>query len=339
MVCEFFIKMKKSTIFYRFLAVFGLFLTNFGYAQQIRVHDPVAIKEGNTYYIYCTGRGISTFSSPDLKNWEQGPQVFEQKPVWTDSVVTDFKNHIWAPDISLHNGVYYLYYSISAFGKNTSAIGVATNTVLDPKDENYNWKDQGIVIESIPNRDLWNAIDPNLIIDENDTPWLSFGSFWDGLKLVKLNKNLTEIAQPQEWHTIARRERNFELADSDPGNAALEAPFIFKKNDYYYLFLSWDLCCRGENSTYKVVVGRSKDVTGPYVDKSGKELNNGGGTLLVEGNSNWYGAGHNSTYTFDGKDYIIFHAYDAHDNGAPKLKISELEWNDGWPKLKSNVLD
>lgn len=152
---------------------------------------------------------------------------------------------------------------------------MATNTVLDPKDEKYNWKDQGIVIESIPNRDLWNAIDPNLIIDENDTPWLAFGSFWDGLKLVKLNKNLTEIAQPQKWHTIARRERNFELADSDPGNAALEAPFIFKKNDYYYLFLSWDLCCRGENSTYKVVVGRSKDVTVPYVDKSGKELNNG----------------------------------------------------------------
>ena len=332
--------MKKSTISYRFLAVFGLFLANFSFAQQIRMHDPVAIKEGDTYYIYCTGRGISTFSSPDLKNWEQGPPVFEQKPVWADSVVTDFKNHIWAPDISFHHGKYYLYYSVSAFGKNTSAIGVTTNTVLDPKDENYNWKDQGIVIESVPNRDLWNAIDPNLIIDENDTPWLAFGSFWDGLKLVKLNKNLTEIAQPQEWHTIARRERNFELADSDPGNAALEAPFIFKKNDYYYLFLSWDLCCRGENSTYKVVVGRSKNVTGPYVDKTGKEINNGGGTLLVEGNADWYGAGHNSTYTFDGTDYIIFHAYDASDNGAPKLKISELEWDsENWPKLKTNVLE
>src|SRR5690606_21510965 len=178
-------------------------------------------------------------------------------------------------------------------------IGVATNTTLDPKDKNYKWVDQGIVIQSLPNRDMWNAIDPNLVFDENNTPWLSFGSFWEGLKLVKLNRDLKSIAQPQEWYTIAKRKRTFELADSDPGDGALEAPFIFKKNGYYYQFLSWDLCCRGEKSTYKVVVGRSKNVTGPYVDKEGKLLTNGGGTLLIEGNENWFGAGHNSTYTFN----------------------------------------
>lgn len=326
--------MKTLVTFFSFLVLNSLF------AQDIRVHDPVAIKQGDTYYLFCTGRGISVFSSPDLENWEKEPQVFTEEPVWADAVAADFNNHIWAPDITFHNGKYYLYYSVSAFAKNTSAIGLTINTTLDADDPNYKWEDQGIVIQSVPNRDLWNAIDPNLIFDENDTPYLAFGSFWEGLKMVKLSEDLKAIAQPQEWHTIARRGRSFDLADANPGDAALEAPFIFKKGDWYYEFLSWDLCCRGENSTYKVVVGRSKSATGPYVDKEGVALNNGGGTLIIEGNENWYGAGHNSTYTFDGKDYIIFHAYDANDNGAPKLKIAELQWDaEGWPTLKDNVLD
>lgn len=299
--------------------------------NDLIVHDPVAIKEGDTYHLYCTGKGISSFESKDLQHWTYTGPIFKDKPEWTDTVVPEFGNHIWAPDVSKYNGKYYMYYSVSAFAKNTSAIGVATNTTLDVNSKNYKWEDQGIVIQSVPNRDLWNAIDPNLIFDEEGTPWLSFGSFWDGLKLVQLNQDLTSVAQPEVWHTLARRERSFELEDTDPGDAALEAPFIFKKGDYYYLFLSWDLCCRGENSTYKVVVGRSKTLTGPYLDAEGKSLFNGGGTLVIEGNSNWYGTGHNSTYTFEGKDYIIFHAYDAHRDGKPYLHIKEIQWQNNWP--------
>ena len=316
---------------------FATFFTSVG--QDIRVHDPVVAKQGDTYYLFSTGRGISVHNSSDLQNWEREAPVFSEKPEWTDKVVADFRNHIWAPDIFHHNDTWYLYYSISAFGKNTSAIGVATNSTLDPKEENYKWEDQGIVLQSVPNRDMWNAIDPNIIMDEEGTAWMSFGSFWSGLKLVKLNENLTAVAKPEEWYTIARRERSRGLSDANAGDAALEAPFIFKKNGYYYLFLSWDLCCRGEDSTYKVVVGRSKEVTGPYLDKEGKPLDQGGGTLLIEGNKNWYGAGHNSTYTFDGKDYIFFHAYDANDEGRSKLKVAELEWDsEQWPLLKNDVL-
>lgn len=311
-----------------------LLIMCFSSAQEISVHDPVMIKQKDTYYLYCTGKGISVFSSKDLKNWNKEPAVFNEKPVWVDAVVSNFDNHIWAPDISFHNNTYYLYYSVSAFAKNTSAIGVAINTTLDSKDPAYKWIDQGIVIQSIPNRDLWNAIDPNLTFDENNIPWLAFGSFWEGLKMVKLNSDLKSIAQPQEWYTIAKRKRTFELADTDPGDGALEAPFIFKKDGYYYEFLSWDLCCRGEKSTYKVVIGRSKTITGPYVDKEGKPLNEGGGTLLIQGNENWFGAGHNSTYTFEGKDYLVFHAYDAKQKGRPVLKIEELKWDaDLWPIL------
>ena len=223
---------------------------------------------------------------------------------------------------------------MSAFGKNTSAIGLVTNTTLNPEDVNYKWEDQGIVIQSVPGRDLWNAIDPNLIFDENGTPWLDFGSFWSGLKMVKLNPDLKTLAKPEAWHTIARRDRASDLKDEDAGNAALEGPFIFTKGDYYYLFLSWDYCCRGEESTYKLVVGRSKSVTGPYVDKEGIELNKGGGSLVIEGNKNWYGVGHNSVFTFDGKDYTFMHGYDASDKGLPKLIVKEITWIAGWPTVK-----
>lgn len=320
----------------KLLTLLAVGLATLSWAQEMPiVHDPVVIKQDNTYHLFCTGRGISHFVSTDLKSWEKLDPVFKEKPIWTDEVVPDFKNHIWAPDVLQQNGTYYLFYSVSAFGKNTSAIGLVTNTTLNPSDENYKWEDQGIIVQSIPDKDMWNAIDPNIIFDENGTPWMAFGSFWNGLKMVKLSTDLKSIAHPEEWQTIAKRERSFNLTDSDPGDAALEAPFIFKKGDYFYLFLSWDYCCRGENSTYKVVVGRSKSATGPFVDAQGKALNQGGGTLVIEGNKNWSGVGHNSAYSFDGKDYYFSHAYDANDNGAPKLVVKEITWVNGWPTVES----
>lgn len=308
---------------------------NITFAQynSIPVHDPVMIKQDNMYYLFCTGKGVAMWSSKDMKNWKFEQEVFDKSPEWTEKVVPGFDGHMWAPDISYHNGEYYLYYSVSAFMKNTSAIGVATNKTLHPNDPNYKWVDHGIVIQSVPGRDQWNAIDPNLAFDKQGQPWLAFGSFWEGLKIVKLNQDLKSIAEnPQEWHTIARRPRTFELDERDPGDGAVEAPFIFEKGDYYYLFASFDLCCRGENSTYKMVVGRSKELTGPYLDKEGKSMTQGGGSLVMEGNENWFGVGHNSTYTFEGQDYLIFHGYDANDGGKAKLRIEKLSWDEnGWP--------
>ena len=241
-------------------------------------------------------------------------------------------NSMWAPDISFHNGKYYLYYAVSAFGKNTSCIGLVVNKTLDISSPDYKWQDMGKVIQSVPGRDLWNAIDANLVIDENNIPWLAFGSFWEGMKLVKLNNDLATVAQPEQWYTIARRPRDFSMPDSSAGNAAIEGPFIFKKDKYYYLFVSWDYCCRGEKSNYKVVVGRSEKVMGPYLDKNGVSLSQNGGTLVVQGdNKEWFGAGHNSAYTFNGKDYIIYHGYDAKDRGRSKLIIEEMKWENGWP--------
>lgn len=301
--------------------------------RETPVHDPVMIKENGRYYLFCTGNGISVFSSADMKNWRREMPVFSKVPDWVNKALPNYRgNSMWAPDISFHNGWYYLYYAVSVFGKNTSCIGVAVNKTLDSTSKDFKWVDKGMVIQSVPGRDMWNAIDPNLVFDENNTPWLVFGSFWEGMKLVKLNPDLTSLAQPEQWYTVARRPRDFSASDSSAGNGAIEGPFIFKKGSYYYLFTSWDYCCRGEKSDYKVVVGRSGKVMGPYLDKNGVPMTQNGGSLIVQGDGKeWYGAGHNSAYTFDGKDYIIYHGYDAKDRGRSKLIIKEMKWEDGWP--------
>ncbi|MBC7946301.1 MAG: family 43 glycosylhydrolase [Chitinophagaceae bacterium] len=297
---------------------------------KIPVHDPVVIRQDSVYYLFATGRGISTWSSIDRINWVRGKAVFDTLP-WGVEAVTGFKNHIWAPDISFHDGLYFLYYSVSTFGKNNSCIGVATNPTLHPNDPRYQWTDHGKVIQSIPGRDHWNAIDPNLISDENGNAFLAFGSFWDGLKIVPLTKNRLALAKPEEKAiTIASRKED----EASPGSNAIEAPFIFRKNKYYYLFASIDLCCKGENSTYKMIVGRSTSVTGPYLDINGKSLAKGGGSILLQGDKYWHGVGHNAVIEVDGVDYLVFHGYDAADRGRSKLRIERLEWDtEGWPMV------
>jgi arabinan endo-1,5-alpha-L-arabinosidase len=299
---------------------------------NIPAHDPVMIRQDGTYYVFTTGRGISVWSSKDMENWKKEKPVFASPPEWAVKAVPGFKGHIWAPDIALHNGLYYLYYSISTFGKNRSCIGLATSKTLDPRSPDYRWTDHQQVVESVPGRDEWNAIDPNFILDQNQQPWLSFGSFWNGIKLVKLDQDAMSIAtDPQQWHTLASVPKT--ASNSESGNGAIEAPFIFKKNNYYYLFASYDYCCRGEKSTYKMRVGRAEKLAGPYMDKTGTPMKNGGGTLLLEGDKDWHGVGHNAVCTFDGTDYLIFHGYDAKDKGRSKLRVEKLRWEDGWPLL------
>jgi arabinan endo-1,5-alpha-L-arabinosidase len=301
--------------------------------NPIPAHDPVMIKQDSMYYMFCTGMGISMWSSVNRVDWKKEKPVFDKPADWVVKELSTFKGHTWAPDISFHNGRYYLYYSVSAFGKNTSCIGVATNKTLHTSSPDYRWDDHGKLIQSVPGRDDWNAIDPNLFIDEDNTPWLTFGSFWNGIKLVKLNNDLVSVAHPEVWYNIASRRRDVTKSDTAAGNNAIEAPFIFKKGKYYYLFVSVDFCCKGVNSTYKVMTGRSEKVTGPYVDKMNIPMMQGGGSLVVAGDTtNWFAAGHNSVYTFDGKDYIVYHGYDARDNGKSKLIIKELYWDkENWP--------
>jgi arabinan endo-1,5-alpha-L-arabinosidase len=327
----------------KFLSVFGLLVAGSllaAQARQVDIHDPAMAKEGDTYYLFSSGPGITFYSSKDMKSWELRGRVFPGDPSWAKGVASGFNGHVWAPDIAHHDGKYYLYYAVSAPGQNSSAIGVTINKTLNPDSPDYKWEDQGIVLKSVPKRDLWNAIDPNIIVDEDGTPWMSFGSFWSGIKLVKLDSSWTALAEPQEWYSLAKRERSVLVDDRVPGPAEIEGPFIFKKGDYYYLFVSWGLCCRGKDSTYKIMVGRSKDVKGPYLDKDGKSLVLGGGSLVLAGNKDWAGLGGCSAYTFDGKDYLVFHAYETADNGLQKLKVAEIKWDERqWPVIDEKVLD
>ena len=330
----------KSFVF-SFALLSLIFSAQLSAQTEIIVHDPVMIRQNNTYYVFCTGWGISVFSSTDMKNWKNEAPVFAKAPQWAVDSIPSFTGHIWAPDISFYNGEYYLYYSVSAFGKNTSCIGLATNKTLNPHDPNFKWVDHGKVIQSIPGITNWNAIDPNLIVDETGAPYLCFGSFWDGIKLVKLSPDAKSVDEDLRLiPTIASRKSNPDLNNPpaiegnpvDAGGNAIEAPFIFHKGKYYYLFASIDYCCKGEKSTYKMIVGRSEKVTGPYVDQAGIPMAKGGGTLVQQGDENWYGVGHNAVVSFDGTDYILFHGYDAHDEGKSKLIIEKLKWdNNGWP--------
>lgn len=292
------------------------------------VHDPVIMKEGNTYYLFSTRAGISVRCSPDLIRWRLCGDVFAHLPQWAVQDVQGLRG-LWAPDVAYFSNTYHLYYSVSTFGSNRSSIGLATNKTLDPSSDQYRWMDQGRVISS-QKTDDWNAIDPNVVIDESGQPWLSLGSFWGGIKLRKLDGSTGKLdAKDQVLYSLAARPRDA----NSPG--AIEAPFIIRKNGFYYLFVSFDFCCRGPQSTYNIRVGRAKQVTGPYLDKNGKDMREGGGTLILEGEGRWRGPGHCAVLQEKDADKLIFHAYDSEFRGVSTLRIETLSWDtEGWPTVR-----
>lgn len=291
-----------------------------------RVHDPAIIKADDAYYIFSTGAGIPVRKSSDMINWETPfpAKVFASTPQWAQDMIPG-QGDIWAPDISYYNGKYHLYYAVSTFGKNRSVIGLATNTVLDSQADGFEWIDEGLVLESV-STDAYNCIDPNLVLDVDGTPWLAFGSFWTGIKMRRLDLATGKPSSDDE--TL------YSLAQRPQPPDAIEAPFIIRKGDFYYLFVSFDSCCQGADSTYHAMVGRSETITGPYVDRDGVEMLQGGGTQVTFPTERWRGPGHNAILQEDGKEYIVYHAYDAENAGVSTLHIALLNWDaDGWPSI------
>jgi arabinan endo-1,5-alpha-L-arabinosidase len=287
-----------------------------------RVHDPCLIRQGDTYYLFHTGRGVPMKTSRDLLSWDDAGRVFaDGMPDWAKAEIPGART-LWAPDISFFEGEYHLYYSVSTFGSQRSCIGLATNRTLDPASPDYKWVDRGKVIDSRPVRDDFNAIDPNVVIDDKGTPWMSLGSFWGGIKLVKLDPRTGKPPEDAKVRPLARR----------PPPDAIEAPFIVRKGDFYYLFVSFDYCCKGARSDYHIVVGRSKDVTGPYVDRDGAPMLEGGGTVVLEGQGSLRGPGHNAVLLRPEGDLLVHHFYDADAAGLVKMQVRSLAWDDdGWP--------
>jgi arabinan endo-1,5-alpha-L-arabinosidase len=228
----------------------------------------------------------------------------------------------WAPDVIHIGDRYLLYYSVSVFGKKTSAIGLATNATLDPDDPKFGWHDEGAVI-SCDGRQDYNTIDPGILLDRDNKLWLVFGSYWSGIKLIELD--------PTTGKRIAPDSPMYALAHAKD----IEASYIYRHGDDYFLFVNWGQCCRGVNSTYNIRVGRSKKVTGPYLDKDGKDMMEGGGSLFAGTDGAFIGPGHAAILEKDGKQWMSMHFYDGTNNGAGTLAIRELKWDDaGWPTIQ-----
>ncbi len=288
------------------------------------VHDPTIIKDGDRYFIFCTGASIPVRKSRDLIDWKMDlpPVVIAGVPDWIREKVPG-QNDIWAPDISYYNDRFHLYYAVSFFGQNRSVIGLLTNKTLHFGTDDFKWVDEGLVLESFAT-DNYNCIDPNLIVDADGVPWLAFGSFWTGIKMRRLD---LATGKPSEEDTTL-----YSLAQRTVNNGAIEAPCIIRKNNFYYLFASFDFCCKGVDSTYYVAVGRSESVTGPYVDRDGVPMLEGGGTQVTFPTERWRGPGHCSILQENDVDYMAYHAYDAQYQGSPTLQIAPLTWDDdGWP--------
>jgi arabinan endo-1,5-alpha-L-arabinosidase len=288
------------------------------------VHDPCIIKEDDTYYLFCTGAWIPIRTSKDLVEWELIGNTFRGLPPWAREAIPR-ADSIWAPDISYFNGRYHLYYSVSTFGSNRSVIGLATNVTLNRDSPDYEWVDEGLVVETHTSSDH-NAIDPNVVLDDEGIPWLSYGSHWSGIKMRRLD--------PETGKPSAEDDTLYSLASRAEHPRAVEAPFIIRKGGFYYLFVSFDQCCRGVTSTYRVMVGRSEDVTGPYVDRDGAPMLEDGGTQVTFATDRWRGPGHNAILQDGDQDYLVCHAYDARRVGIPTLRILPIIWDeDGWPTV------
>jgi arabinan endo-1,5-alpha-L-arabinosidase len=290
---------------------------------DLATHDSCVIEAEGRFTLFHTGPGIGVKVSDDLHFWEEESEsALPENPGWIADLVPDATD-LWAPDVSFAGGQYHLYYAASTFGSGRSCIGHATTDSLTMP---IQWVDQGAIICSdVGGEDVddWDAIDPSTLTDTDGTRWMVFGSFGSGIKLMQLDANGARL--DDTLHALAARP---------PENPAIQAPFLLYREPYYYLFVSFDFCCQGVSSTYNIRVGRASDVLGPYVDRNGVSMLEGGGTLLLEGNERWRGVGANTILSTAGRDYNVYHSYDANAAGAATLRISEVAWDsEGWPEL------
>lgn len=293
---------------------------------------PEILYYDGVYYNYNMTGPITLKTSTDLINWTTHPDKYalSGRPSWLSSVSGG--DAIWAPGAYKIGDKYYLYYCTSSSGSQNSAIGVA---VTDDPSKN-DWKDLGMVIRSYHGVSQYNCIDPNVIIDDDGTPYLVWGSYWEGIFMRKIDPATGKLD-----------ENDTTMYHLAKGNSDMEAPYVIKHGDYFYLFTA-----RGglKKGTYYWAVGRSKTLTGPYVDKDGKALLEGGGTRLTEWKDGIEGVAHAQYFVDkDGNAYMVSEAWEYRENGDDpnsknstiRLHISTIVWtDDGWPvtALDKNVL-
>ncbi len=299
--------------------------------------DPTVIRIGNKFYVYVTdGNRTRGYESDDMITWGRinnasNSYVMSSKPTFTEDDPST--TGIWAPDINYFDGKYVLYYSVSGWGGGaTCGIGVAVSDnpggpfvppANNPSGKLFVSGEIGVN----------NSIDPCFVEAEDGTRYLFWGSF-NGIYMTELSPDGMRVADLAKKTLVAGK--------------SFEAVYIHKRNDYYYMFTSAGSCCEGKNSTYKVMVGRSQFLTGPYLNKDGKRMtdfnawNPGDFPVALQGNNNFAGPGHNSRIITDdlGQDWVLYHAYAIDESGNTdnrNLMLDRVTWDTaGWPSIGRN---
>ncbi|WP_158685335.1 family 43 glycosylhydrolase [Microbacterium halophytorum] len=295
---------------------------------DLDVHDPtMAYDEAAGLYVLADSHNEIRTAPTKSGPWRSVGEV--ERAEWTHDVPNS--TTLWAPHLQKIGDTFYYYYSQSSFGSSTSAIGVkTTKTPADPSsyvDLGRPVVASGALAEGEQPLEV-NAIDPAVIQDADGTWWMTWGSFWEGIVIQQLDDDLTSVVG--EPTLLASRQ-----ADDNP----VEGPAIFERDGYYYLLLSWGKCCSAENSTYKVAVGRSENIAGPYVDQAGVRLDEGGGTVILDSRESAEGVtpeglyrapGGGDVFTEDDVNYYVYHAYRPENT----LGIRPMSWRDGWPSFR-----
>ncbi|SER28396.1 arabinan endo-1,5-alpha-L-arabinosidase [Gracilibacillus ureilyticus] len=299
------------------------------------VHDPAIIKDGEWYYVFSTDAqhggvfkaGIQIRKSKDLINWQWVGRAFAEGVPETAKQWTGAKG-LWAPEIVKYEGVYYMYYAASQFGKTQSFIGVAKSDHIEGP-----YQDLGEVYKSEEGTDGPNAIDPNITFDRDGKPWMVYGSFFGGLYVAEVDPETGKFVKQGRGTLIAKRNHSVDRA--------LEGPYIVYNPtfDYFYLFVSYDSLF----SNYNIRIARSKNIEGPYEDFRGNVMTDLespqyeigtkvlGGYRFMDGEG-WVAPGHNSILTDNGDYYVCHHVRAPKDKRWHYLHIRKIGWtSDGWP--------
>jgi arabinan endo-1,5-alpha-L-arabinosidase len=296
---------------------------------DVRIHDPSVIEIEGQFVALGTGQqgpthgAVRVKTSPDGRRWTDAGLIGQGPPAWARAALGFQSLNVWAPSISRRGKTVFLYYCLSSFGRNTSAIGLMINGSFDPLKPGEGWQDQGLVLMS-KNGDDFNAIDPFRVDLSDGRAYLAFGSFWSGIKLSELDPETGKLLR-LDAPRVALASRN---------GGAIEAASILEHDGKFTLFVSFDQCCKGVASTYNIRVGRADRIEGPYRDKDGKAMLEGGGSLVLATEGRFIGPGGQEAVKTSRGDQLAYHYYDGDAAGASKLQFSPIIWTaDGWPEL------
>jgi arabinan endo-1,5-alpha-L-arabinosidase len=293
------------------------------------MHDPsTVIVENGRFYVFATGGGLPISVSDDGWSWRRAGSLMQALPSGRpgEDVIARGGNNTWAPDVIRVGDKYFVYYAAPGT-QPKAAVGLLVGKTLDPNSPNYTWEDGGPVVWSDGIEDS-NAIDPGVFRDpSNGSLWLTYGSYFGYIRLVELDPKTGKRLHPE------RKAVNVAINS--------EASIMIAHEGWYYLLVTHGSCCQGANSSYNIRMGRSKSVTGPFIDNMGVDMLKGGGKLFLGSSGRHIGPGHFGLLDLgDGvQKFSCHYEADLDRGGISVLDIRPLLWRDGWPVAGDNFIE